>query len=274
MVLESLVNPFTAVRKPWELFFIGFLYNTIAIFLSLWIFEAHASLVMVFLTVIATVPLMYFTIKEEEEFDLREEKESVIMKQHAKVLVFLMFMFLGMMFSVAMWYIVLPSSIHVNLFSIQTKTIESINQQITGDAITSTTLFLKIFSNNLKVLMFCLLFAFFYGIGAIFILTWNATVIGVAMGNFVRVNISKFVSYFTIVPFAIMKYMTHGLVEIAAYFVGGLAGGIISIAVIKHDFGTNKFEHVLLDSVDLILVAILMLLFAGVVEVYITPVLF
>jgi stage II sporulation protein M len=68
--------------------------------------------------------------------------------------------------------------------------------------------------------------------------------------------------------------MTHGIFEISAYFVAGLAGGIISIAVIRHDFGTKRFNHILLDSVDLILVSILFLLVAALIEVFITPVLF
>ena len=53
MVLESLINPIKAERKHWEVFVLGFIYSTMAIFLSLWIFRDHASLVMVFLTVIA-----------------------------------------------------------------------------------------------------------------------------------------------------------------------------------------------------------------------------
>ena len=50
-----------------EMFVLGMVYASIAVFLSLWIFKDYASLVMVFLTVIATIPLMYATLKEEEE---------------------------------------------------------------------------------------------------------------------------------------------------------------------------------------------------------------
>jgi uncharacterized membrane protein SpoIIM required for sporulation len=68
--------------------------------------------------------------------------------------------------------------------------------------------------------------------------------------------------------------MTHGVFEILSYFVAGLAGGIISIAVTNHDFGTKKFQHVLLDSIDLILLSVLLLLVAALVEVFVTPLLF
>ena len=61
------------------------------------------------------------------------------------------------------------------------------------------------------------------------------------------------------------------MLEIAAYFVVGLAGGNISIAIIKHNLKENR---VLIDVLDLVLISVGLLLIAGVVEVYITPVLF
>jgi len=119
--------------------------------------------------------------------------------------------------------------------------------------------------------------------GAIFILTWNASVIGTAMGNFIRSNLAyysnlvgfeKVTQYFQIISIGLLKYIIHGLPEILAYFVAGLAGGIISVAVIRHDFGTRKFEHILLDSADLLLLSIFILFLAGLLEVYVTPAIF
>ena len=68
--------------------------------------------------------------------------------------------------------------------------------------------------------------------------------------------------------------MTHGFFEILAYFIGGLAGGIISVAVINHNVDSDKFVHILKDSIDLFLLAIIMLVFAALIEVFITPVFF
>ena len=67
MVLESLISPKKAEGKPLELFFIGLIYSSVAMFLSLWIFKDQASLVMVFLTVLAAIPLTYNTMKYEEK---------------------------------------------------------------------------------------------------------------------------------------------------------------------------------------------------------------
>ena len=65
--------------------------------------------------------------------------------------------------------------------------------------------------------------------------------------------------------------MTHGIFEIASYFIAGLAGGIISIALIKHNL---KKEKVFYDALVLMLISAGLILFAGLVEVYITPIFF
>lgn len=282
MVLESIINPLIAERKPWQLLFIGFMYSTIGLFLSLWIFEEHASLVMVFLTVFACVPLLYATMKFEEEKDIKMENEGRLLKEHSKAISFLILLFAGMVIAFSLWYTVLPSAVMQNVFKIQAQMITSLNQQVTGN-LASMTLFTKIFVNNIKVLIFCILFSFIYGAGAIFILTWNASVIGVAIGNFIRTHISTYASefgvgnvatYFYAASMGILRYSLHGIPEILAYFIAGLAGGIISVAVIRHNSGTKSFERILLDSSDLILIAISILFCAAVIEVYITPLFF
>lgn len=277
MVIESLVNPFKAERDPWEMFFVGMFYSSIAVLLSLWIFKPHASLVAVFLTVIACVPIIYGTMKLEEEKDLEIEDEKILIKEHGRALSFFIFMFLGITLSFTLWYIFLPADLTHTLFSVQTKTISDINTQITGQGINQFTLFSKIFLNNLKVLIFCLIFAFIYGFGAIFILTWNASVIGTAIGNFVRSNLSNtahFAHYFEITSLGILRYLIHGIPEILAYFTAGLSAGIISIAIIKHDYKSKKFQHVLLDSADLLLLSLIILLIAALIETFVTPILF
>ncbi len=292
MVLESLITPLAAEKKPWEMFFLGIFYSTIAMFLGLWIFYEQSSMVMVFLTCLACVPLIFHAIRREEKNE-DSKKEIVLLKEHSRVLYFLICLFFGFIISFSAWYVFLPSQMTETMFSTQIQTIAAINAKISGSTsivignflggtmyitgdLTSKQLFWKILENNVKVLMFCIFFSFFYGAGAIFILTWNASVISAAIGNFVRTNISAVtgLSYFSIFSIGIFRYMTHGVFEILAYFMGGLAGGIISVAVIRHELGTKQFRKVLLDSVDLILLAIGILFLASFVEVFITPALF
>lgn len=286
MVLESIISPSKAEKKPWELFFIGVLYSTIGILFSLWVFKQYSSLIMVFLTVTVSVPLMYSTMKVEEFKDLGGGSERFLLKEHSRAIEFLVFLFLGFLVSFSLWYIFLPPETVQIMFSSQVETINSINAQITGRAITSlfvSDVFKSILLNNLKVLMFCILFAFFYGAGAIFILTWNASVIAAAVGTYVRNNLANAGSliglpmvwtYFHVFSSGLLRYLTHGVFEIVAYFIGGLAGGIISVAVINHDFRSKRFRSVLFDALTLVLIALGVLFLAALVEVFVTPALF
>lgn len=286
MVLESLTSPFKAELHPGRLFFLGFVYCSIAIFLSLWIFKSYSSLIMVFLTTMACVPLVYNTIKMEEEKDLQDMGEKWLLKEHRKAVFAFAALFLGITLAFTLWYVVLPSETVSILYETQAQTISNINGNvvgISGNATGSSGIFMKIFFNNVKVLIFCILFSFIYGSGSIFILTWNASVIGTAIGSIIRSNLAfystlvgfeKIGKYFTTIMYGLLKFSIHGVFEIGAYIVAGLAGGIISVAVIKHDFGTRKFEHILLDSADLLLLSIALLFIAGLLEVFISPVIF
>lgn len=283
MVVEALLSPLKAEKNPWQMFFLGFLYASVGILLSLWIFRSEASMVMVFMITIAALPIFYNTIKLEESKDMIIDKDTEIIKGHNKSISFFMYMFIGITVACVVWYVFLPSDTINTLFDKQTNTIQSINNQVSGNAIQNIDRFGKIFFNNFKVLAFSVLFAFIYGAGAIFILVWNATVIGAAIGNFVRTNLSAYTNsfglleagnYFHVVSFGLLKYSVHGIPEIAAYFYGGLAGGILSVAIIRKHFMTQKFPVIIKDFSELVLIAVGFLVAAAFLEVYVTPVLF
>jgi len=283
MVLENLVTAFQSEEKPYKAFFLGFLYTTVAVFLSWMVFKAYASTTMVFLATMAALPLVYQLITMEEEKDLEGYEEGWLLKEHGKALSAFMWLFLGMTLAFTVWYTFLPHDISTSLFESQRTTINALNGKATGFVGADISLFTKIFLNNVRVVVFCVLFSFLYGAGALFILAWNASIIGAAMGNILRTGIGTAAEavgmnavggYFQVVSYAIFRYAIHGIPEIAAYFIAGLAGGIISIAVIRHDMGTRKFEHVILDTADLLLIALLITFIAGVLEVWVTPIFF
>ena len=283
MVLESFISPAKAENKPWTMLFLGFMYAVVAVFLSLWIFKQYSSLVMVFLTVVATIPLVYNTLKLEEEKDTKIKSEMSLLKEHSKALKFFIYMFIGFVFAFVAVYIILPTDLVQVLFSSQVETIESINSRVSGNAINTSNIFAQIFLNNIKVLMFCIFFAFFYGAGAIFILAWNASVISAAVGTFIRDKIAEYAAqigslnlfnYFFIFNLGLLRYFIHGIPEILAYFIGALAGGIISVAMINHDIESEKFNNIMLDALDLTMLAVFVLFMAALVEVFVTPLFF
>ena len=144
-------------------------------------------------------------------------------------------------------------------------------------------MFARIFFNNIQVLVFAVIFSFLYGVGAIFILTWNASVIAAAIGIFIKTGISEIASYvglakvaayFKVVSLGLLRYSIHGIPEILAYFVAGLGAGIISVAVLRHGLEMDKFRKILFDSTNLFVIALVILTIAALLEVYVTPLMF
>jgi len=225
------------------------------------------------------LPFMYYIIKLEEGKDIEISDSGRLIREHSKAIHALMWLFLGFVVALSFWYIVMPDSAGQN-FNFQIKTFCAINSPshynycleehgvpaITGAA-SGTSAFLSIFANNIYVLIFTILFSLAFGAGAIFILVWNASVIAAAIGIFAKGELSGLV-------FGLFRYMIHGIPEIGAYFIGALAGGIVSVAVIRKDLQGEGMWRILQDSLLMIIIAIVILIAAALMEVYLTPLLF
>ena len=286
-MLEMLINPRKAERKPWELFFVGLFYGAISLLLVHWVFSSdpvlskYSGILVVTFTVMFSMPFVYYTIKLEESKITDDKDNMSLLKEHRHAIYVFLWLFVGYVVAFSALYMVLPST---DGFKAQIETYCLINQKAnfdrcvsqytatldnspTGASVNQKERFFMIFSNNMSVLIFTLVFSLIFGAGAIFILAWNASVIAAAVGIFMRSDFGTF-------PIALGRYFIHGIPEVAAYFMVALAGGIISVAVIKHEAGTEKFWEVLQDSLNIIVAAVITLVIAAVIEVFITPVLF
>jgi len=281
MVLESILNFSTARKRPWDTFLMGVLYTTISLFVSYFIFEEYASIIMVFLTTLAAVPLFYTTINSEEKTDIQLSTENSILREHFRVILFLMFFFAGATTSLALWYTFLPSGMVEKIFTSQLTTLVNIDNSISG-AVTQPGSFIQILLNNVHVLTITFFFSLIYGVGALFILVWNAAVIGAAIGHIIRSGFDQLVqytgvqqigSYITIFSSGFLRYIIHGPAEILAYFVGALAGGILSVAIVRKDVFGKKRKRIVRDITELLVIAFSLVFIAALVEVYIVPML-
>lgn len=283
-----LINPRKAERKSWELFFVGAFYASLSILLVNWIFSQDAVLsqysgiLVVTFTVMLSIPFVYYTIKLEEKKISEYSKEGTLslLKEHRKAIYAFLWLFLGFVIALSFWYIMLSST---QSFRAQIETYCLINRPANFEAcvkqydikdVTTSIGFLSnterlflIFTNNIYVLIFTLVFSLIFGAGAIFVLAWNASVIAAAIGIFTRSELSA-------LPLGLLRYLIHGIPEIASYLIVALAGGMVSIAVIRHETGTDRFWDVLQDSLNLIIFAIIVLFIAALMEVFLTPLLF
>jgi len=283
-MLEMLLNPLRSERRPWELFFIGIFYASLSVLLVNWIFSPdpvlsrYSGIFIVMFAVIFSMPFVYHTLKIEERKSSTERNTFRLLKEHARAIESFMWLFIGLTIAFSFWYIAVdnPDNYRAQIETYcQINNVENFDYCIseygfsaqgTGFA-TSNQIFTSILINNLYVLIFTIIFSFLLGAGGIFILAWNSTVISAATLVFAKSDLYN-------LPIALARYLIHGLPEIGAYFIGTLAGGIVGISIIRKEFKTEKFWDVLHDSLLLIMVAIILLVFASLVEVYITPKLF
>lgn len=281
MVLELLTGPKAAEHRPSKMFLYGMLLSAVSVFISLWVFPQWASLMIVFLTTISCVYLIEKILKLEAQKSLEMSNERNVMLHHSKALLFFIFLFLGFTASFTLAYLFLSPKGANNAFAEQIAELNKISVY-TGQAFSSANLWLIVL-NNFKVLAFVTFFAFFYGAGVVFVLVWNASVIAVAIGNYSRQVLSELsakfgavglATHFQALSIGIARYMTHGIFEIMAYFIAALAGGIISVAVINRHATGKSILRILLDGADLLALAAVLLLFAAIIEVGLTPLLF
>ncbi|PIO00583.1 hypothetical protein COT72_00710 [archaeon CG10_big_fil_rev_8_21_14_0_10_43_11] len=270
MVVESFLNVTNARNHPRRLILIGAGYVFLSAFLALWIFPTKASFAAVFLTVMAALPLVVSLLRDEE---LRDEKSlrvkhKIFIREHKDVFLVYLHLFLGLVLGFTLLFILLPQGFVEALFEDQVSTIITIRGYATADSV-----LMLIIANNLKVLFFCLLFSFLYGSGAIFILTWNASVISAAIGDLTRRSLEAASgwNYFQIIPLSFGRYLVHGLPEVGAYFLAGIAGGILSTALIRNKVSKKYLTKIIIDSADLIVLAILLLFVSALIEVSISP---
>ncbi len=286
-MLESIVNPKRVEKGPWKMFFVGIIYASLSLLLVKWFFSGDAVLsqysgmIVVTFAVMFSLPFMYYIIKKEEIEDEEVVGFLSVWKIHKDAIFALMWLFMGFIVAFSFWHIVLGDS---TLFNAQIETYCRINSPgnisgcierysftktapLTASSVTKELRFLSIIENNVYVMIFTLLLSLIFGAGAIFVLTWNASVISTAITVFTQNTIKD-------IPLGILRYMIHGFPEIAAYFVTALAGGIFGVGILRNGIHGKRFIHVLENTVILLFIALIILLIAALIEVYFTPLFF
>ena len=269
MVFQYILRPHQALRHPWETFFLGMLYPSLAILLSLWVFDNYIGFTVVALTTLAAVPFVYHQMRHEERGDLLLKTEQLRLRAHSKVLFVYLFLFLGSVVAFALWHMYLPADLRESVFSIQEATIQNVNSNAVGQAISASSFFSLIFTHNFKLLIFCFVFSLFFGAGALYLLTFNASIIGTAVGLYMQERATGMMA--GVFSLGLLRYLTHGIFEISGFFLAGLAGGILSIALLRQDLLGKKSSVLFQDAFALMLLAVLFVFLGALVEIHLTP---
>ncbi len=293
MVLEDILSDRVARKHPVDLLFVSFLMSTIAMWASYYVFRETTSVLTLAFVTMGLMPLIHTIFVEEEEEEAEEQGPiTAFLARHFDIIKLLGWFFIGLVLSSAFWYVMLPTDkeqlcfgdtcipapLRSKVFSEQEKTYQFIVGKVTGLAGMPTGNATResclgnyrnlggctefIYTNNAVVLGLAILFSFIWGAGTLFLLGWNASVIGVFIGKEVHDNglFSGLMKAFGYVP--------HGLPEVLAYFIGSVAGGIISVALTKRRYRRHEFQQIAMDVLFLILLAYIVLFIGAIIEAY------
>ncbi|MDY6769279.1 MAG: stage II sporulation protein M, partial [Candidatus Nanohaloarchaea archaeon] len=174
-----------------------------------------AGVIAVLLTSLAVSYPFVSYLLEEERMEMAEEwAETKLLLRHAHQLELYLSFFLGTTTGFAVSTFFVPES----FYSVQMQVLSTVRSP-TGMAVGGA-LFRDILVNNLWVFAITFLLTFFIASGVIFILAWNASVLGVLIGSIAN-------SAFH-VPVIGLFYLPHGLLEVGGYVHAGIAGALLS----------------------------------------------
>lgn len=267
MVLESIFPAKKVIKSPMDMLIFSMIISFASIYLSDLIFPGSSTgkIITLFITVGIT-PMIYGIFRKEEEVE-REEAEHKIdesfWKRHKEVILLFSLFFLGTFISIFMVSAFSDEAYVKYIFQDQITEIARVTSMGNpSGAFTATEILQIIIENNLRVMGLSFLLSFLLGTGAIIILAWNASILALYLSSFVRQGL---VQEFLIRSISLVP---HAPIEITAYFLAGIAGGILSIGMIREKMFSREFFLVFRDSLILLTMAVFAILVGAIVEVF------
>ena len=264
MVLESLFPVRKVIKKPIDMFLFSMVISFASIFLAHLIFPGiSVGKIMTLFITVAMTPMIYGIFRAEEEVERKQAEHKIhktFLDRHDEAIRLFTLFFLGVFVAVFFLSLILPTEYVVSTFEDQLLEIGRI-RGATG-YVTLPTILNIIIMNNLRVMGLSFLLSFLIGSGAIVILSWNASILALYLASFVRRGL---IAEFLIRTVSIIP---HAPIEILAYFLAGIAGGVLSVGMIRERIRSKEFFLVFRDSLILLGLAVLAVLVGGFIEVF------
>ena len=278
MVLEHIFPEDWLERKGIYAFLLGIGYSIIGVLVASILFPGDPALVAVAFTSMLLLPELYKIFSIEERQESLEQRVSLrsLWRDDIEVIRIYIFLFLGIMLVYSVGTILLPELQANNLFREQLEI--RFGQGFSGSAtagsatgeIFSSGLFFVLLTNNFLVLMACFILALLAGDGAIFLISWNASVWGTIFGLTAK-NAALFSGQHPLYFFALIMAIVfpHMIIEAISYFLAAISGSVISKGVLLEQFASERFFEVFGFNLYLLLFALLFLLLGAVVETFV-----
>ncbi|MBI5226497.1 stage II sporulation protein M [Candidatus Micrarchaeota archaeon] len=276
MVLDFLVSPTQATKEPWSLILATFVFVSFGVFVEMYL-PIQGSIIV--FAMVPLIPLVWMVLMREEE--LEESEVDAWKKGTGKLRLFshnidlwevFAFFFIGSALAYTFWFAILPPDSFEfmgrqlpgsnALFADQLKEVSFIRGSVSaiqGQVVNiglgaKEGTFWFLLEHNLQVMGLMLLFSLVYGIGSIYLLLWNASIIGVVIGGQVHQMgiMGAAIGFLNLLP--------HGIFEMSAYFLASIAGGLFSMEFMKRGFSKpDLFFHVFLEVLLLLVLSFVLL---------------
>ncbi len=266
-MIELLLSPKKARREPWQLLFLSAFFVSLAVVVNLAVPSIEGGVIT--FAMIPSIPLIWHLLLREEK---EEEKKLELLKQnqfafayHLPLIEVFAFFFIGSAFAYCIWYVILATAAPEtasSLFEAQLNEIKAIGATVStiGGSLFRPDFALNLLEHNLTVLAFMFVFTLVYGIGSVYLLLWNASIIGVFVGTkLATTGLNGFLQ-------AVIAIIPHGSLEIGAYFLASIAGGIISAALMREHHKREEFKLIVRDALLLTVISVVALAIAAVFE--------
>ena len=280
MVLEHIFPEDWLERKGRYAFILGVIYSIIGILVASVIYGEDPAFPAIAITSLLLLPELYkiFSIEERKEKMEQKISFSALWRDDIDVVKIYIYLFLGIFLVYAIGTMVLPE-LHTNtIFKEQLEM--RFGEGFAGEAIvnpgvwgTFWNFFGDILSNNFLVLLACFIMALLTGDGAIFFITWNATVWGAIFGVTAKgAGMFSGESYLLLFGAIMAIVFTHMIIEGLSYFLAAISGSVISKDVILEEFASERFMEVFGFNAYLFLGALFFLLLGATVESFVLAV--
>lgn len=282
MVLEYWFEKKNVLPSTLEIIAQSIIFVTIALGGVYLIGLQQSNVAFVFLVGLPAIPFLLRIFQTEVEDEEKREKflGSGTLARHYNALRVLAAFFLGMVLAFTFWYLVLPIEDRNVVFELQRQELKNIQGVFSGSvqglAISEGDAFNTIFTHNIQVLMFVIIFSLVYGAGSVFILIWNASVIGAFLGEFSRAYVFNgggslvggIGRHFTGVGLGLLGILPHGVFELLGYVTAALAGGILSASIVRGDYKQKIFVQITYDIAKLLAWAVIFVAVGAFLESY------
>ncbi|PIN73624.1 hypothetical protein COV20_05365 [Candidatus Woesearchaeota archaeon CG10_big_fil_rev_8_21_14_0_10_45_16] len=273
MVLEHIFPEDWLESKGRYAFLLGVLYSIIGIVIAWRLFPGDPALVAVAFTSLLLLPELYKIFAVEERLEKAEQKVSMksLWKDDISVVKVYVFLFLGILLTYSVGTILLPDFQTNTLFREQLEI--RFGQGFSGNAILGVfdgNLFIDLLSNNFLVMLACFILALLTGDGAIFLITWNASVWGTIFGLTAKsAAIFSGGNPFLVFLMVMLIVFPHMITEALAYFLAAISGSVISKDVLLEKFASDRFFEVFGFNLYLLLFALVFLLLGAAIEAWV-----